>query len=75
MEGYFQQAQDPADYDPESETQISDRVYESMSESAVSEFLLGEGIPEKYCAILKGMWAGVCKIKGPSLYMFQYFLS
>jgi len=51
------QAQDPADYDydPDSETQLPIDVYEGMSERTVSGYLKEQGIPEKYCDIFEGM--------------------
>lgn len=50
----YNQAQDPADYHSDSETQIPEDVYEGMTEQAVDEYLREEGIPDKYCNILEG---------------------
>jgi hypothetical protein len=52
----YQQAQDPNDYHIESETEVADLVYEAMTEQAVADYLRDEGIPEKYCSILEGMY-------------------
>lgn len=54
MEEAYSQAQDPADYNIDSETQLPEIVYEGMTEYAVAEYLRDEGIPDKYCAILEG---------------------
>lgn len=48
------QAQDPGEYDVDSETQLPIEVYEGMSEGAVSDFLREQGIPDKYCEIFEG---------------------
>lgn len=56
FEDDFPQALDPNAYDFDSETQVSEAVYEGMSESAVADLLRDQGIPNRYCTIFEGMW-------------------